>query len=429
MSTLQGLLGVVLILSLGLALSTDRRRINARAVAVGVVLQFLLAYLLLRFPPLVKVFDAIAAIFTRVIRFADEGTAFLFGNLSRPDAGPWGFVFAIRVLPVIIFFAALMGVLYHLGVMQRVVAAFAWVLRKTMGITGVESLSAAANIFLGQTEAPLAVRPYIATMTRAQIMAIMTGGFATIAGSVMAAYVGILGGDSDEGRLLFAKHLLTASLMSAPAGLVMARLMMPESESPKDESFSVLASQRPNTRNVVDAAAEGATDGLKLALNVAAMLAAFVALIAMINYPLAALSRLDSIAAWRAQHAVPELTFQNILGVVLQPLAWCMGVEWPDCRGFGSLLGQQVIATEFIAYLDLGRHVQQGTMSPRSCQIATYALCGFANLPSIAIQIGGLSAMAPQRRADFASLAPRAMLAGALACWMTGAVASLFIRA
>ncbi len=428
MSTMQGLVGVVLILSLGIVFSGARRRINIRAVAVGVVLQFLLAFLLLRFPPLVRVFDAIAGIFTKVIGFADEGTAFLFGNLSRPDAGPWGFVFAIRVLPVIIFFASLMGVLYHLGVMQRVVAAFAWVLRKAMGITGVESLSAAANIFLGQTEAPLAVRPYIATMTRAQIMAIMTGGFATIAGSVMAAYVGILGGDTEEGRVLFAKHLLTASLMSAPAGLVMARLMMPETQTPTDESFSALASQRPTTRNVVDAAAEGASDGLKLALNVAAMLAAFVALIAMVNYPLAALSRLEGFAAWRAQHGVPELTFQNILGAILQPLAWCMGVEGKDCRNFGSLLGQQVIATEFMAYLDLGRHVREGSMSARSCQIATYALCGFANLPSLAIQIGGLSAMAPERRADFASLAPRAMLAGALACWMTGAVASVFIR-
>lgn len=427
MERLTGVLGIAVLLSIAVALSADRRRIPWRVVAGGTLLQLLIALLLLRFTPVVRAFDLLAAGVNRVIRFADQGTAFLFGNLAGSD-GPWGFVFAIRVLPVIVFFASLMGVLYHLGVMQRIVAGVAWVLRRTMGITGVEALSAAANIFVGQTEAPLCVRPYIARMTRSQLMAIMTGGFATIAGSVMAAYVGLLGGDSDASRELFAKHLMTASIMSAPAGLVMAKIIMPETERPAGESVRELAGERA-TRNVLDAAATGATDGLKLAANVAAMLCAFVALLALLNWPLAALSEIPSVAAWREAHGVPVLTFQNILGAVIKPLAWCMGVPRPDCAAFGSLIGQQVIATEFVAYNSLSEMVRAGTISPRAAQMATYALCGFANLPSIAIQIGGLSAMAPDRRGDFASLGLRAMVAGALACWMTGSVAGLFIGA
>lgn len=429
MGQFTGLLGVVVLLAIAYALSTNRRMINWRIVATGVALQGIIAFLFLRAPMFAEAFHLLAQGVTRVISFADEGIAFLFGSKITDASGPWGFIFAVKVLPIIIFFASLMTVLYHLGIMQRVVAGVAWALRASMGITGKEALSAAANIFMGQTEAPLTVKPYIAGMTRSQIMAIMTGGFATIAGSVLAAYVGILGGDTDEGRVLFAKHLLTASVMSAPAGLVMAKMMLPETENPPPEALDSLLSEKPATRNVMDAAAAGATDGLQLALNVAAMLVAFVALLAMLNYPLAALSEVPRFAAWRAEHGVPVLTFQNMLGYVFTPLAWVMGVAWADCRAFGSLLGTQVIATEFVAYLDLGKHIQNGTMSARSAQIATYALCGFANLPSIAIQIGGLSAMAPSRRGDFATIAPRAMVAGALACWMTGAIAGVMLAA
>jgi CNT family concentrative nucleoside transporter len=361
-----------------------------------------------------------------VISFADSGTSFIFGKAADPS-GPWGFIFVVKVLPIIIFFASLMAVLYHLGVMQRLVAVLAWVIRRVLNVTGVEALSASANIFVGQTEAPLTVKPFIATMTRSQIMAVMTVGFATIAGSVMAAYIVMLGGDSDETRILMAKHLMTASVMSAPAGLVMAKLMLPETETPRDESLDALKTIPKTACNVMDAAAEGATDGLRLALNVAAMLVAFVALLALLNYPLTALSEIDSIAAWRAAHGIPVLTFQNILGYVFTPLAWCMGVGSEDARKVGSLMGQQIIATEFVAYVDLSTSLRDGTIGFRAAQISTYALCGFANLPSIAIQIGGLSAMAPNRRGDFASLGLRAMVAGALACWMTGSVASLFI--
>lgn len=428
MAQYQGILGILAILGIGYLLCPSKRAVQWRIVLSGVALQLGLAALLLTFPPTVVAFEYVARAVTRVIGFADAGVTFLFGKLGDPGAGAWGFVFAVKVLPIIVFFASLMGVLYHLGVMQRVVAGCAWVLRRVLGISGKEALSAAANIFLGQTEAPLTIKPYIAGLTRSQLMAVMTGGFATIAGSVLAAYVGILGGDSDASRALFAKHLIIASVMSAPAGLVMAKLMLPETENPPQEDLKSLLGERGKSCNVIDAAAAGATDGLHLALNVAAMLVAFVALIAMINWPLAALSEWGPIAAWRADQGLPVFTLQYLLGVVFTPLAWLMGIPASDVRSFGGLLGTQIIATEFVAYLDLGKHISQGTMSPRSAQIATYALCGFANLASIAIQIGGLSAMAPERRTDLVRIAPRAMLAGALACWMTGAVAGLFIR-
>ncbi len=422
---MTGLLGIAVILALGWTLSLERRSIRLRPVVTGVALQFTLAYLLLRFKPVVAAFDLFARGVTRVIAFADEGTAFVFGRAADASQA-WGFIFAVKVLPIIIFFAALMSVLYHLGFMQRVVAAVAWVIRRTMGVTGTEALSAAANIFVGQTEAPLMVKPFIAGMTRSQIMCIMVGGFATIAGSVMAAYITMIGGDDPAARVEVAKHFMTASVMSAPAGIVMAKLMLPETEAPSAETLDALRSMPRTSVNVMDAAAEGATDGLRLALNVGAMLVAFVALLAMLNWPLAALSETEAVASWRARHGLPVFTFQNMLGWVFTPLAWCMGAG-SDAHVVGTLMGQQVVATEFVAYADLAQAQKSGEISSRGAQIATYALCGFANLPSIAIQIGGLSAMAPQRRGDFAALGLRAMVAGALACWMTGSIAGLFL--
>ena len=425
MTQWTGLLGVAVILSLGCLLSAHRSRIRWRTIVVGVLLQLALAFLLLRFPPVVAAFTLFATGVTKVIGFADEGTAFIFGK-AADASGAWGFIFAVKVLPIIIFFAALMSVLYHLGVMQRVVAGVAWVIRGTLGVSGTEALSAAANIFVGQTEAPLTVKPFIAGMTRSQVMCIMVGGFATIAGSVMAAYISMVGGDDPAMRIEVAKHFMTASVMSTPAGIVMAKLMMPETETLHEESLDALRSLPRTSVNVMDAAAEGATDGLRLALNVGAMLVAFVSLLAMLNWPIAALSELPAVAQWRASHGLPVFTFQNLLGYVFTPIAWCLGTG-ADAAKVGSLLGQQVIATEFVAYVDLAQSIRDGSIGGRAANIATYALCGFANLPSIAIQIGGLSAMAPNRRGDFASLGLRAMTAGALACWMTGAVASLFL--
>jgi CNT family concentrative nucleoside transporter len=411
-----GLLGVAVILAIGWAVSTDRRRIPWITVAVGVALQLAIGFLFLRFPPVVAPFTLFAQGVTKVISFADEGTRFVFGN-AADASGPWGFMFAVKVLPVIIFFAALMAVLYHLGVMQRVIAVIAWSLRRAMGISGVEALSTAANIFVGQTEAPLTVRPFIPRMTRSQVMAVMTGGFATIAGSVMAAYIGMVGGEDEA-----------SCVMSAPAAIVMAKLMLPETEQVPDESPDALRSMPRTTANLMDAAAEGASDGLRLALNVGGMLIAFVSLIALVNWPLAALGEVDAswlpIASWRAEHGIAAPTLQNLLGWLLQPMAWLMGCG-ADSHRVASLMGTQVIATEFVAYVDLAQMVKDGSIAGRGATIATFALCGFANLPSIAIQIGGLGAMAPERRSDFARIGFRAMCAGALACWMTGAMAGV----
>lgn len=426
LANLQGLLGVVALLGVAVLLSRHRSRIDWRLVAVGLGLQAALVVLLLHVGPLAAAFEGLARGVTKVISFADAGTEFVFGRVADPS-GPWGFVFAVRVLPVIIFFASLMSVLYHLGVMQRLVAGVAWVLRGALRITGVEALCASANVLLGQTEAPLTVRPYLESMTRSQLMAVMTGGFATIAGSVMAAYIGLLGGESEEARVLFAKHLLIASFMSAPAGLVMAKVLLPEVEAPRGESLRSLVSERPATRNVVDAAVVGASDGLKLALNVAAMLIAFVALLALIDWPLAAVSRWGPVAEWRVGLGLPEFTLRNLLGAVLTPVGWLVGAAPGDASRLGALLGTQVLATEFVAYKDLAALNAQQAISPRTAAIATYCLCGFANVASIGIQIGGLSALAPSRREDLAELAPRAMLGGALACWTTGAIAGVFI--
>jgi len=427
---LTGLLGVAALLAIAFALSANPRRIQLRPIVAGLLLQFTLAALLLKFPPAVAAFDALAAGVTKVISFTDEGTRFIFGN-AADASGAWGFIFAVKVLPIIIFFASFMAVLYHLGVMQWVIALLARGLRGLLGVTGVEAMSASANIFVGQTEAPLTVRPFISRMTRSQLMTVMVGGFATIAGSVMAAYIVMIGGDDPAARAEIAKHFMVASVMSAPAGLLMAKIMMPETESPADETIDELRKLPKTTANVMDAAAEGASDGLKLSLNVAAMLIAFVSLIALLNWPLAALSELNSdwlpIASWRAQLGVPVLTFQNILGVALQPLAWLMGAG-ADAHKVGGLMGEAVVATEFVAYLDLATMVKSSAISPRASTIAIYSLCGFANLASIAIQIGGLGAMAPERRGEIAALGLRAMAAGALACWMTGAIAGVFVH-
>lgn len=409
MQSVTPFLGIVVLIGIAWLMSSDRRRFPWRIALIGIGLQFLIAGAFLSFPPLVMVVDAFSGFIAGAIRQADEGIRFVFGaELVRPD-GPWGFVFAVKVLPVIIFFAALMAVLYRIGVMHRIVAGLAWLLHRTLGVSGEEALVAASNVFVGQTEAPLCIKPYLATLTRAQVMVLMTTGFATIAGSVLAAYVGMLGGPSAESQALFAKHLLTASLMSAPAALVMARVMVPEVEG--------VASRPPCLHreslgaNVLDAAALGASDGLRLALNVAAMLIAFVSLIALVNWPLKSVGT----------------SLEEILGIILWPFAWLMGAPEGQRVAVGGLLGQQVVATEFVAYVSLRDAMASGEIDARTGQIVTYALCGFCNLPSIAIQIGGLTAIAPERRPDFVALGPRAMVAGALACWSTACVAAIFI--
>lgn len=425
MGRLTSLLGLLLILALALLLSENRRRISLRIVVTGLLLQAVAAGMLLAVPQMVMFLEVVARGINRLILFARDGGRFVFGSSAVEPDGPLGFVFAVQVLPAIIFFSALMAVLYHLGVMQRVVWALAWLLQRSLGISGPEALVTTANVFVGQTEAPLCVKPYIASMSRSQIMVLMTAGFATVAGSTLVAYVLLLGGDASM-RILFTRHLLTASLMSAPAALVMAKMMTPEVDRPVTGEARV-PSQEVTTQNVLDAVAVGTADGLRLALNVGAMLIAFVALLAMIDWPLTILSEWPPVRAWREQLHLPSLNVQNLLGLMLAPLSLAMGVPWRESMAFGGLLGQKLVATEFIAYGTLAELLRSGEVSLRTAQIASYALCGFANFASIGIQIGALTALAPNQKRLVVSLALRAMIGGALASCMTACMAALFL--
>ena len=431
MERFTGVLGILLFLLVAWAISSNRRRVPWRIVLVGLSLQLLFAVLLLRVPWTATAFEWIAMVFTRAIGFAEAGSQFVFGALASstlPDGSPapWGFIFAFTVLPIIIYFAALMALLYHFGIMQRIVGAIAWLLQRTLGVSGTEALSVSANIVVGQTEAPLCIRPYLPRMTRAQLMVVMTGGFATMAGSVLAAYVAMLGGDDPAVRLLFAKHLLSASIMSAPAAFVMARLMIPETEQQPDETKLAVGSPV-ETRNAMDAIVVGTTEGLRLALNVAAMLIAVVALIALTDWILGSIGDIPWIADWRITNGFGSWSLGGALGLIFAPVAWLMGVPAADMRTVGELLGTQIVATEFIAYAELSSLRAENGISPRATLIATYALCGFANLPSIAIQLGGLVPLAPEKRGVFSSIAFRAMTAGAMACWSTACIAGIVL--
>ncbi len=446
-----GLLGAGVLVALAWLISENRRAFPLRLVLGGIALQLVLALVLMKFPPVVAVFQFFAEGVAMVISLADEGIAFIFGRELLDPAGPWGFVFAIKVLPVIIYFASLMAVLYHIGLMPRIVAALAWLLRRSLGVSGAEALAMAANVFVGQTEAPLCIKPYLDRMSRAGLMTLMVGGFATIAGSVLAGYVNFLAplppgpeaGMTPEAldaaraaldaarahQALWIRHLLTASVMSAPAAFVMARVLVPETE-PADETHAVAAAEIEDSANLLDAASAGATDGLKLALNVGAMLIAFVSLLALVNWPIRALGDWGPVASFLGERGVEGLSLQTLLGWLFAPLAWTMGIEWADASFIGRLMGEKIVATEFIAFGTLAQGINDpagAAISERSAAIAAFALCGFANFGSIGIQIGGLSALAPSRRDQFVSLAFRAMIGGAFASWMTASIAGLFL--
>lgn len=441
LARLQGLIGIGVLITLAWCLGEQRRRIDWRLVGGGVILQFVLGVLLLKVPGPADAISALSYGVAGVISRADAGIAFVFSKQLLDPSAPWGFIFAIKVLPVIIFFASLMSVLYYLGVMQRLVAGLAWVLRRSLGVTGAEAMAMASNVFVGQTEAPLCIKPLLEKMTRAQLMTLMVGGFATIAGSVLAGYVMFLSPSAPTDatqaaidaaishRAMWIKHLITASVLSAPAAFVMARIIVPETETPPDESVEACAPEEAAS-NLFDAAAIGATDGLRLALNVAAMLIAFVALLALVSWPLEALgTHWAPLHNWLEARGIEQLNLQVIFGWVFAPLAWTMGVPWDDCGFFGRLMGEKVIVTEFVAYVDLAADTNSAApaLSPRSAIVAAYALCGFANFASIGIQIGGLSALAPGRRKQFVQLAMRAMIGGAFASWMTACVAGILI--
>ena len=411
MERLISLFGLLIMVALAFALSADRRKVNRRILLGGLGLQFALAVLVLKTQFGQAFFSYIGAFFTALFSYVDAGSEFVFGA----DFGEH--FFAFKVLPTIIFFSALMSVLYHLGLVQHVVAAFAWVMRRTLHTSGAESLAAAANIFVGQTEAPLVVRPYVASMTRSELLALMVGGFATIAGGVLAAFVS-LGID--------AGHLVAASVISAPAALLVAKVMQPEVEASKTLGQVAFEVERTAT-NVVEAAANGTLDGLRLALNVGAMLIAALGLIALLDGSLGLLGR--GVSYLLGMEGI-EWSLSAALGYLFAPFAYLMGIEAGDCLAAGELLGKKMVANEFVSYLQLSEWIQPGSgveLSPRSVAILTYALCGFANFSSIGIQIGGIGGIAPTRCGELARLGFRAMLGGTLACFMTACVAGILL--
>jgi CNT family concentrative nucleoside transporter len=430
---LRSLVGWGLLLVAAWAFSTDRSRIQWRVVLWGVALQLAFAALILKTPVGEGIFAAVNHVFVALLGFTVEGARFVFGDLVYDTvpvgvgvpgtntpieptgdlAARTGAYVAFNVLPTIIFFSSLMTVLYHLRVMQAVVKGIGWVMQRTMGTSGAETLSAAGNIFVGQTEAPLMIKPFVERMTMSELMAVMTAGFATVAGGVMAAYVGMLGPFFPD----IAGHLMAASVMSAPAALVVAKLMVPEDGEPETAGRLDLHVDRPDV-NVLDAAARGASDGLGLALNVGAMLLAFLALLYMAN----------ALVGWTGSVVGLEgLTIEGILGWALAPLAWILGIEWADARVVGSLLGIKTVLNEFLAYLQLSSLMGEGSLSPRTVIITAYALSGFANFGSVGIQLGGIGGIAPSRRHDLARLGLRAMVAGSLAAFMTAATAGLLL--
>ena len=438
MNIARGLLGIVVLLALLWALSLDRRRVNWRLVAGGMVLQLLLAAAFFTTDFTARIMQPVAQLFVDITDFSNAGARMVFGNLVDLPAmeklfgSKFAFIFAFQVLPTIIFFSALTSVLYYLGVLQRIVYAFAWVMKRVMRLSGAESLAAAGEVFLGQTESALLVKPYIARMTRSEVATMMIGGMATIAGGVMAAYIGMLGGNDKAKQLEFAQYLLCASLMSAPAAIVAAKLLVPE----RDEIDENLKVPRDEVgANFFDSLALGTSQGLKLALNVGAMLIAFVAMAAMVNGMLGWIGAHIPVGGGAALNdwvrdvtggIFEKLSLQSIFGAVLAPLAWIIGIDSQDMLRAGQLLGTKLALNEFVAYDALGAMKTAGQLGERSIFLLTFALCGFANLGSIGIQLGGIGGLAPTQRSTLAALGLRALFGGTVATLLTASVAGLF---
>jgi CNT family concentrative nucleoside transporter len=421
-SILFGLFGLAVLIGIAWLFSSNKRSVDWRLVITGISLQIGFAALVLLVPGGKDVFNALGDGFVKILGFVGAGSNFIFGGLM--DTSKYGFIFAFQVLPTIIFFAALMGVLYHLGVMQFIVRVMAWAITKVMKVSGAETTSVCASVFIGQTEAPLTVRPYIPKMTESELITMMIGGMAHIAGGVLAAYVGMLGGGDPVASAYYAKHLLAASIMAAPATLVIAKLLIPETGNPLTRGTVKMEVEK-TTSNVIDAAAAGAADGLRLALNIGAMLLAFIALIALLNWPLTWIGEVTGLAEWLGR----PTDMATLLGYVLAPIAWVIGVPWADATTVGGLIGQKIVLNEFVAYLQLAEivngNVEGVVLSEKGKLIATYALCGFANFSSIAIQIGGIGGLAPERRQDLAKFGLRAVLGGTLATFMTATIAGV----
>ena len=405
MERLTAFIGIFTLLGIAFLLSDNRKAINFKTVLSGIGLQFFLAFFILGTPFGEPIFRALDNAITTLVSFADSGSTFLFKSYVSGSVHPSLENFAFRTLPTIIFFSSIISVLYHFGIIQRVVRIFARIFQKTMFISGTESLSVSANIFLGQTEAPLMVRPFVNKMTKSELMAVMTGGFATAAGGILAIYVSWL---SDIPGI--AGHLLTASVMSAPAALVIAKIIYPETEK-SDTMGDLNIEVEQTTTNAMEALGNGATGGLKLAGNIAAMLIAFLSFVAMINYLLLFF----------------DTSMEALLGFIFKPLAWTMGVPWSEAGILGMLMGKKIVLTELIAFGDLQKVLAEGQISDRTAIIASYALCGFANFGSIGIQLGGIGGMAPNRSKDLAKLVTKAMFGGALASWLTATIAGILL--
>lgn len=446
MDILRGLIGLAFIIALAYAFSANRKAVLWKLVGMGLGIQAILAIFILRgermaefFAPLGwpnLFFKWVSSFFVLVLRFTEEGSKIIFGSLAVGPGGEGslGFFFAFQVLPTIVFFAALTTLLYHYGVLQAVVRFLAVGMQKLMGTSGAESLSMIANIFVGQTEAPLVVKPYVAKMTPSELFAVMTGGMATIAGGVMATYIMMLG-DSfaaahsltiEAGRQLFAEQLLGASLMAAPAALVIAKILFPEVDEPVTRGSVKVDVERADA-NGIDAAATGASDGLRLALNVGAMLLAFFALLAMLNYVVMFLGTLPNVIGGWVGVSIPvySLSIQMILGWIFAPIAFIVGIPWAESIQVGSLIGTKLVLTEYIAYINLAELTAAQALSDRTIFMATFALCGFANFTSIAIQIGGIGGIAPSRKSELAAFGMKAVLAGSMANLMTATYAGM----
>lgn len=423
MSILRGALGMVFLLGVAYLFSANRKGIDWSLVGKGVALQIIIALLVLKAPFVEEVFTAISQAFVTLIGYTNEGINFVFGDFASGKIQPPLITFAFKVLPTIIFFSALMSLLYYWGILQKIVYAFAWIMKKFMRLSGAESLAAAGNVFLGQTESPLLVKPYLLGMTKSEIMCLMTGGMATIAGGVLASYIGYLGGDDPAAQVYFAKHLLTASVISAPAAIVAAKMLIPETEK-INEDLSI--SKDKIGTNALEAISNGTTDGLKLAVNVGAMLIVFISLVALANGILGWVGGFGGLNEWIAANTeYDDLSFEFILGYACAPIVWIMGVDSIDMVHVGELLGQKTILNEFYAYGTLGEKNAAGLMNDKSVVMATYMLCGFANIASIGIQIGGIGALVPSRKGLLSQLGVRALIGGTIACLLTAVVVGM----
>jgi len=429
MAIIKGIIGILFLLGIAYLLSTHKKAIRWKTILIGLSLQFILAFGVLRVEWVKSFFNVLGGFFTAVLEFTESGSAFLFGNLINVSEPAIGYVFAFQILPTIVFFSALTSILYYLGVVQKIVSGLAWLLTKTLKISGAESLSVAGNIFLGQTEAPLLIKAYLAKMNRSEVMLVMTGGMATVAGGVLASYVGFLGGTDPELRLSFARHLIAASVMAAPGAIIIAKLMVPQTE-PIDEKIEV--SDTEVGSNALDALSNGTTEGLKLALNVGAMLLVFIAFIAMINGILTGFGDLTGMNDWiAANSSYTELSLESILGTIFAPLMYIIGVASEDLNLMGQLLGIKLVASEFVAYTQLAELKNMAAAVhltyDKSVLMATYMLCGFANFASIGIQIGGIGTIAPSQKKTLSELGFKALIAGSLASLLSATIAGMIL--